>query len=405
MEDLGLRTLTIPAINDIISGQARIDDLKPVAIEDLLGRDPVPAIPSLLTDCIENKNVLITGAGGSIGSELCRQIAKQNPKSIVLFELSEHQLYQINENLKQILTANSNTTVHTILGSAQDPKALKNAMTKHSIHTVYHAAAFKHVPIVEDNPIAAVQNNTLGTLRCAQAAIEANVKSFVLISTDKAVRPTNIMGATKRLAELTLQALTTLGHSTHFSMVRFGNVLGSSGSVVPLFRKQIQQGGPVTVTHPEITRYFMTIPEAAELVIQAGAMGKGGDIFVLDMGEPVKVADLARQMIKLSGLETNNPQTQGDIEIVYTGLRPGEKLYEELLIDNNATGTAHPRIMRAEEAHLSWEETKTLLNKLEQACSDNDSSALKRILLQAPISYMPQDNTPINTSPPVLKAV
>src|SRR5690606_973630 len=318
--------------------------------------------------CIENKVVMVTGAGGSIGSELCRQIIRQQPSALILFELNEYSLYRIEQELQQELVSLKlpGFKLVPLIGSVQNGARLESIMRTYEVHTVYHAAAYKHVPLVEHNIVEGVRNNVLGTWHCAEAAVRAGVESFVLISTDKAVRPTNIMGASKRMAELVLQGLSQSQSTTRFTMVRFGNVLGSSGSVIPLFRQQLKNGGPVTVTHPEIIRYFSTIPEAAELVIQAGAMGQGGDVFVLDMGEPVRIEDLARKMIHLSGLSVKDAlHPEGDIAIEYTGLRPGEKLYEELLIGDKVSGTEHPRIMRAEELRLSWDETQQLLNKLE----------------------------------------
>ena len=351
LEALPVSVQTVPAIPDILSGKARIEHIRDVEIEDLLGRDPVQANPDLMHACITGKVVMVTGAGGSIGSELCRQILRQSPKTLVLFELNEYSLYSVEQELQQeIATRGLELKLVSLLGSVQKENRLETIMRAFGVQTVYHAAAYKHVPLVEHNIVEGVRNNVFGTWYCAEAAIKAGVESFVLISTDKAVRPTNIMGASKRMAELALQGLAQRQTTTRFTMVRFGNVLGSSGSVVPLFRQQIKQGGPITVTHPDIIRYFMTIPEAAELVIQAGAMGTGGDVFVLDMGEPVKIIDLAARMIHLSGLEVKDDKhPNGDIEILYTGLRPGEKLYEELLIGDNVSGTGHPRIMRAEE--------------------------------------------------------
>ncbi|WP_218744615.1 polysaccharide biosynthesis protein, partial [Vibrio parahaemolyticus] len=348
---LPVEVLTVPDMTDIVSGKAKIDELKDVAIEDLLGRDPVAPQQVLLEANIKDKVVMVTGAGGSIGSELCRQIVEQSPKSIILFELSEFGLYQIDRELNQLKIEKGLTCdIIPLLGSVQRQHRLETTMSSFKVQTVYHAAAYKHVPLVEFNVIEGVRNNIYGTYYTACAAIKAGVESFVLISTDKAVRPTNVMGTTKRMAELGLQALADQENAkpngTRFCMVRFGNVLGSSGSVIPVFKKQIASGGPVTVTHPEITRFFMTIPEAAQLVIQAGAMGKGGDVFVLDMGESVKITDLACNLIQLSGLEVKSEANpHGDIEIQFSGLRPGEKLYEELLIGDNVKQTAHERIM------------------------------------------------------------
>lgn len=389
LEPLGISIKTMPAMNDVLSGKAKIEDIKDVDVEDLLGRDPVKPIPKLLDACIKDKNVLVTGAGGSIGAELSKQILKHSPRKLILFELNEFNLYKIEQALKdQLSTQAKSTELIFLIGSVQNKDQLNNLFKNESIDTVYHAAAYKHVPIIENNLIEGVKNNILGTWFCAEAAIEAKVSSFVLISTDKAVRPTNIMGATKRVAELVLQALSKRQSSTRFTMVRFGNVLGSSGSVVPLFRKQIKKGGPVTVTHKDITRYFMTIPEAAELVIQAGSMGTGGDVFVLDMGDPVKITDLAVRMIHLSGLTLKDEENPtGDIEIHFTGLRPGEKLYEELLIGEDVSGTHHPRIMRAEELSMEWEDMKELLTQFIESCRAYNHEIAKASLLSAPTGY------------------
>lgn len=389
LEPFAIEVQTIPAIADILSGKTRIENIKDVEIEDLLGRDPVQPNPALLDACIRNKSVMVTGAGGSIGSELCRQIIKHSPKTLILFEQSEYGLYAIEKELQTELSKYPNQLeVVALLGSVQNEQRLLMAMQAYDVQTVYHAAAYKHVPLVEHNIVEGVSNNIVGTWHCAEASIKANVESFVLISTDKAVRPTNIMGATKRVAELVLQGLAQRQTKTRFTMVRFGNVLGSSGSVVPLFRQQIKHGGPVTVTHPDIIRYFMTIPEAAELVIQAGSMGKGGDVFVLDMGDPVKIVDLARRMVHLSGLEVKDKaHPHGDIEIQYTGLRPGEKLFEELLIGDSVSGTEHERIMRAEEHFLSWLETESLVVELKRLCELYKCDQLKDLLLSAPAGY------------------
>ncbi len=390
LEPHAISVQTIPAVADILSGKTRIEQIRDVEIEDLLGRDPVQANPALLHACIKNKVVMVTGAGGSIGSELCRQIIKQSPQSIILFELNEYSLYSIEKELQTELSKNGNTHIELIslLGSVQNEERLTSIMTTFNVQTIYHAAAYKHVPLVEHNIVEGVKNNVFGTWSCAEAAIKANVESFVLISTDKAVRPTNIMGASKRMAELVLQGLAQRQNKTRFTMVRFGNVLGSSGSVVPLFRQQIKEGGPITVTHPDIIRYFMTIPEAAELVVQAGSMGKGGDVFVLDMGEPVKIVDLAKRMIHLSGLEIKDDNhLSGDIAIQYTGLRPGEKLFEELLIGDNVSGTEHPRIMRAEEQFLHWPEMEIILNQIHIATHHYKCDTLKELLLNAPTEY------------------
>ncbi|ELA8076914.1 nucleoside-diphosphate sugar epimerase/dehydratase [Vibrio alginolyticus] len=394
---LPVEVLTVPDMTDIVSGKAKIDELKDVAIEDLLGRDPVAPQQVLLEANIKDKVVMVTGAGGSIGSELCRQIVEQSPKSIILFELSEFGLYQIDRELNQLKIEKGLTCdIIPLLGSVQRQHRLETTMSSFKVQTVYHAAAYKHVPLVEFNVIEGVRNNIYGTYYTACAAIKAGVESFVLISTDKAVRPTNVMGTTKRMAELGLQALAeqenTKPNGTRFCMVRFGNVLGSSGSVIPVFKKQIASGGPVTVTHPEITRFFMTIPEAAQLVIQAGAMGKGGDVFVLDMGESVKITDLASNLIQLSGLEVKSEvNPHGDIEIQFSGLRPGEKLYEELLIGDNVKQTAHERIMTAHEVHLPLEEYDLLLNELDFACHNMDHENIRTLLLSAPTGFSPTD--------------
>lgn len=393
LEPLGLPVLTIPGMADIVDGKMKIDELQDVKIEDLLGRDPVAPIQSLMVANITGKVVMVTGAGGSIGSELCRQILRQNPKQLVLYELSEYALYEIDKDLlNKIKAAELDVQVLPFLGSVQDRKRLEDIMRNFSVDTVYHAAAYKHVPLVEYNVVEGVRNNIFGTWQTAEAAIASGVKNFVLISTDKAVRPTNVMGTTKRIAELVLQGLAHRQKSTRFSMVRFGNVLGSSGSVVPLFRKQIKLGGPITLTHEDITRYFMTIPEAAQLVIQAGAMGNGGDVFVLDMGEPVRIYDLALKMINLSGLI---PRTklcpEGDIEIKITGLRPGEKLYEELLIGGEEKSTRHPRIKTANEVYLKWPELNELLIKLSRACEHYDLATIRELMLSAPTGFNPTD--------------
>lgn len=391
------RIMELPGLTELVDGSISIADIKEVNIVDLLGRDPVEPIPELFSKNIKDKIVMVTGAGGSIGSELCRQIVRNRPKFLLLFEISEYALYAIEQDLKEIMRkeAISGITVVPLLGSVQNTQRLIEIMTAYKVETLYHAAAYKHVPMVEFNVIEGVQNNIFGTYNTAKAAMEAKVESFVLISTDKAVRPTNVMGTTKRIAELCLQALALskdeLHSNTLFSMVRFGNVLGSSGSVIQVFRKQIEQGGPVTVTDKRIIRYFMTIPEAAQLVIQAGAMAKGGDVFILDMGEPVKIIDLAKNLIKLSGLTVRDEENpDGDIEIRFTGLRPGEKLYEELLIgENNVEPTYHERIMTAKEAYLSLEELNQLVAQLEEACNNNDSKAIRQLLLNAPAGYQP----------------
>ena len=376
---------TLPGIADLVSGKAKVSDIREVDAGDVLGRDPVPPIPGLIERCIRGKSVMVTGAGGSIGSELCRQIAEHGPSKLVLFEQSEFALYKIEKELE---TYNLNLEVIAVLGSVTHARRVETVLRSFAVHTVYHAAAYKHVPLVEQNPIEGMQNNVFGTWRTAEAAKAAGVETFVLISTDKAVRPTNIMGATKRMAELVLQGMADDSDTTRFTMVRFGNVLDSSGSVIPLFRDQIKNGGPVTVTHPEVTRYFMTIPEAAQLVLQAGALGKGGDVFVLEMGEPIKIDDLARSMIRLSGLEVcDDENPDGDIAIEYTGLRPGEKLYEELLIGDNVTGTEHPKIMRAAEEKLPWEKMLYFKAEFETARNNFETKKIKLLLEEAVSGY------------------
>ena len=392
LEQLPVHVQTMPDMGDLVSGHARVDDIREVDITDLLGRDAVPPIPKLLDANIRGKSVMVTGAGGSIGSELCLQIACLGPKRLVLLDLSEAALYTIDQTLQDEAQRKSlDVEIVALIGSVHHQTRMREVLETYAVETVYHAAAYKHVPLVEHNMIEGVHNNVFGTLHAAEAAIAAGVKSFVLISTDKAVLPTNVMGATKRFAELLLQALNQRGSgTTMFSMVRFGNVLASSGSVVPLFREQIRNGGPVTVTHPEIYRYFMTIPEAASLVLQAGSMAKGGDVFVLDMGKPVRIRDLAEKMIHLMGLTIRNENSpDGDIEIRYMGLRPAEKLYEELLIGKNVMGTQHPSIMRAEEDFLSWEELKPLIEQLWTACQRLDCTKAREVLLRSVAGYAP----------------
>lgn len=392
LESYPVEVLTIPSMADVVAGRASIEEFKEVDIDDLLGRDSVEPDHELLSRCITGKVVMVTGAGGSIGSELCRQICKQKPKALVLFELTEFALYSIEQELNTYKKAHSlDFPIYPFMGSVQHRNRLTEIMRLHKVQTVYHAAAYKHVPLVELNVIEGVRNNVFGTWFTAEAAIKARVETFVLVSTDKAVRPTNVMGATKRLAELVLQSKAfTSNQSVRFCMVRFGNVLGSSGSVVPLFRKQIRAGGPVTLTHSEITRYFMTIPEASQLVIQAGSMGKGGDVFVLDMGESVRIMDLATRMIRLMGLSVHSHDQPGDIEIIHSGLRPGEKLYEELLVGENVQGTDHPKIMTAQEEYLSWAEMNLLLKQLDLACHAMDCEKIRELILEAPVGYNPQ---------------
>ena len=392
LEPLKVKIKVTPPIQSLVDGVLRVQDVREIEIEDLLGRDAVEPDARLIGACITGRSVMVTGAGGSIGSELCRQIMNLRPSRLILLETSEFALYTIEQELQNVLkTMSTGVQVIPFLGSILEFEKSKKIMQAFGVDTVYHAAAYKHVPLVEHNPIEGVRNNALGTLSLAKAAIAAGVKCFVLISTDKAVRPTNVMGSTKRLAELILQAFSRQQKKTRFCIVRFGNVLGSSGSVVPLFRKQIAEGGPITITHPEITRYFMTIPEAAQLVLQAGAMGEGGDVFVLDMGEPIKIVDLAKRMVHLSGLEVKSDATpDGTIDIHHVGLRPGEKLYEELLIGSNAEGTGHPLIMRAQEVEIPWAILEDLLTRLEGACNRFDYEQVRELLLQAVSEYAPQ---------------
>ena len=405
LENYPLHVRSIPGFMDLASGRVKVDDLQEVDIADLLGRDSVPAQEDLLSHCVTDQVVLVTGAGGSIGSELCRQILTLKPKVLLLLEHSEFNLYSILSELeRRVVREALSTQVLPILGSVRNPAQLLDVMSTWRVDTVYHAAAYKHVPMVEHNIAEGILNNVIGTMNTAQAALQAGVSNFVLISTDKAVRPTNVMGSTKRLAEMVLQALSreiapvlfgdtsnvSQVNKTRFTMVRFGNVLGSSGSVIPLFHKQIKEGGPVTVTHPKITRYFMTIPEAAQLVIQAGSMGQGGDVFVLDMGEPVKIVELAEKMIHLSGLSVRSENTpHGDIAIEFTGLRPGEKLYEELLIGDNVIPTRHPMIMSAQEDYLSWEQLKDRLSALHGALTVDDYQRVRQVLREVVSGYNP----------------
>lgn len=405
LEGFPLHVRSVPGFMDLASGRVKVDDIQEVDIADLLGRDAVPAQGDLLEHCIKGQCVLVTGAGGSIGSELCRQILNLHPTTLLLFEHSEFNLYSILSELElRIARESLPVRLLPILGSVRNEKKLVDVMRTWRVDTVYHAAAYKHVPMVEHNIAEGVLNNVIGTLNTAQAALQVGVANFVLISTDKAVRPTNVMGSTKRLAELTLQALSqelapvlfgeksnvSRVNKTRFTMVRFGNVLGSSGSVIPLFYKQIKTGGPLTVTHPKITRYFMTIPEAAQLVIQAGSMGQGGDVFVLDMGEPVKIIELAEKMIHLSGLSIRSEKNpHGDISIEFSGLRPGEKLYEELLIGDNVVATQHPMIMSASEDYLSWELLKIKLAELLVAVDKDDYTRVRQLLRETVSGYSP----------------
>lgn len=388
---------SVPDVTDLARGRVHPSDLQDLDVEDLLGRDSVVPDPALMSKNIAGKTVMVTGAGGSIGSELCRQVLKLGPSRLLLFEQSEYALYAIHTELAKLQALRGDLLeLVPVLGSVRDAARLKETLLLWRPETIYHAAAYKHVPLVEDNPAEGIRNNTIGTLTAARCAVEAGVSSFVLISTDKAVRPTNVMGASKRLAEMVLQALAeeqaSLPNGTVFSMVRFGNVLGSSGSVVPLFREQIREGGPITLTHPEITRYFMTIPEASQLVIQAGAMASGGDLFVLNMGEPVKIIDLARRMVELAGFsvrEEANPE--GDIEIAITGLRPGEKLYEELLIGDNPQPTGHPLIMKAREEFLPFTSLQERLCELETAMQLGAREPLLQLLEKTVSGYRPEN--------------
>ena len=378
----------LPGIADVVSGKVHVEDIREVQIEDLLGRDQVAPREELLRANILGKNICVTGAGGSIGSELCRQIVRFGPKSLILIDQNEYSLYEIERELNKL---GFNFSIHPILESVCNEDRINNVFNKFKVDTVFHAAAYKHVPLVEANVEAGVYNNVQGTLAVANAAIKNNVSHFILISTDKAVRPTNIMGASKRISELILQGLAQYSPKTKFSMVRFGNVLGSSGSVVPLFTEQLKRGGPITVTHPDVIRYFMTIPEAAQLVIQAGALAKGGEVFVLDMGESVKIYDLAKRMIELSGLKVKDSANEsGDIEIVFTGLRPGEKLYEELLIDsNNSMRTIHPSIMVAKEYYIEWPKLQLLIADVNDSFDRGDREKMIKTVSQIVAEYQP----------------
>lgn len=391
LEKYPVHVRTLPSMTEVADGKIKLEDIKEIDLEDLLGRDSVSPDKKLFDACIKNKSVMVTGAGGSIGSELCRQILRSEPNKLILYEQSELNLYQIEKEFHQLISSSElKTELIPVLGDVTDEKRVSEVLSFYKVNTVYHAAAYKHVPLVEHNINEGVRVNTLGTYIVASASMKNEVDTFILISTDKAVRPTNVMGASKRFAELILQGLATQSTNTNFSMVRFGNVLGSSGSVVPLFREQIKQGGPVTVTHQDIIRYFMTIPEASQLVIQAGAMGTGGDVFVLEMGEPVKISELASKMIHLMGFTVKDKDTpDGDIEIEYSGLRPGEKLYEELLIGENATGTTHPRIMRAEEEAYSFDEIISYIKQLEEYINFSDCSAVRHLLIEVVKGYQP----------------
>jgi FlaA1/EpsC-like NDP-sugar epimerase len=385
----GFRVQTVPDIAEIVSGRARLEEVRDIDARDLLWRDPVPPYPALLSACISGKSILVTGAGGSIGSELCRQIMALAPRRLVLLEVSEHALYEIERELRTLnIKDGDRIELIALLGNAHHKSRVRELMISFGIQTVYHAAAYKHVPIVEHNMIEGIHNNIFATYNTAEAAHECRVETFVLVSTDKAVNPTNVMGCTKRVAEMVLQGLQRRGSNTRFCMVRFGNVLESSGSVVPLFREQIRDGGPVTVTHPDVIRYFMTIPEAAQLVIQAGSMGSGGDVFVLDMGSPVRIAELAKRMIQLAGYSVRDDKhPEGDIEIRFTGLRPAEKLFEELLIGKNVMGTEHPRILRAMEQCLPWEQMRQILDELATCSMRFDCDRAREALRNAVPEY------------------
>ncbi|WP_254277645.1 nucleoside-diphosphate sugar epimerase/dehydratase [Halomonas sp. 3H] len=391
LSSLSIPVQTIPGSADVIAGHASVSEIRDVAVEDLLGREPVPQFPDLMDANIRGKSVMVTGAGGSIGSELCRQIIDQQPARLLLVDNCEFALFTIEQELQAHPgVGKSGVEIKPLLASIQRRDALESIFDGFEVHTVYHAAAYKHVPMVEYNLIEGIRNNVFGTLNLARAAMKAGVETFVMVSTDKAVRPTNAMGASKRLTELICQAFAHAGSGTRFCMVRFGNVLGSSGSVIPTFREQIERGGPVKVTHPEITRFFMTIPEAAQLVIQAGAMGRGGEVFVLDMGEPVRIQDLAVNMIRLSGLEVKDSEhPDGDIEIIHTGLRPGEKLFEELLIGEAVSGTRHDRIMTSREPFWEWPRLEAFLHELERALGAFDHLETRRLLQSAPLAYCP----------------
>ena len=391
LEPLGVHVQTVPEFEQLVTGNATVGDIREVDVCDLLGRDSVPPKAGLFDACIRDRVVMVTGAGGSIGSELCRQIIGLGPRRLVLFEMSELALYNIERELRTVAEQQSlKVDLVGLIGNAHHKFRLRDILLAYRVQTIYHAAAYKHVPIVEQNVIEGIHNNVIATWYTAEAAHETEVETFVLVSTDKAVNPTNVMGATKRFAEMVLQGLHRRGSKTRFCMVRFGNVLASSGSVVPLFNEQIKAGGPVTVTHPEVIRYFMTIPEAAQLVIQAGSMAEGGDVFVLDMGKPVRIGDLARRMIHLMGLTVRDDEhPDGDIEIAYTGLRPAEKLYEELLIGNNVTGTVHPMILRAIEHSFPWERLQPLLDEILAAMSRFDCQRALQLLSDVVAEYRP----------------
>ncbi len=412
LQDLAIKVQVVPGLDELASGLRRPDDVRDVQIEDLLGRDQVAAVPGLAGGQLARKCVLVTGAGGSIGSEICRQVAVLGISRLVLFEVSEYALYKIHQELQTVSQFRGFELI-PVLGSVVDKSAIERAISKHKANILYHAAAYKHVPLVESNVLSAIQNNVFGTLNTCRAAIKYGVQNFILVSTDKAVRPTSIMGASKRVCELIIQAFASENPSMCMSMVRFGNVLASSGSVVPLFREQILMGGPVTVTHIEVTRYFMTIPEAAQLVLQAGAMGHCGEVFVLDMGKPVKIFDLAERMIHLSGLEVRDDENpRGDIEIKVVGLRPGEKLYEELLIGNNPSETKHPRIFLAREGFIGKPALLELMARLEKAIYEDSTESVRQLLSEVVEGFSPQQKASTfivtapasNNAPPVRRA-
>ena len=405
LRDLPVKVQTIPGIEDLVTGRARVSDVREVEINDLLGRDPVPPLVDLLAHDLVGKQVMVTGAGGSIGTELCRQIVRIGPDRLILYEMSELALYSIDREIREIINSlGLSTELVSVLGSLQNAGHMRAVLRQYSVETVYHAAAYKHVPLVECNVVEGIRNNVFGTLALATACQEAGVEAFILVSTDKAVRPTNVMGATKRVAELICQALAAQplpagSVPTRFSIVRFGNVLGSSGSVIPLFRQQVAAGGPVTVTHPDVMRYFMTIPEAAMLVIQSGAMARGGDVFLLNMGEPVMITELAKQLISQSGFTAvivppgspvPHDMSPGQIAICFTGMRPGEKLREELLINGQGEQTRHPDIIRADEVSLALDALTPWLDALHKACDDNDSNAIIGILKALPTGFAPE---------------
>ena len=380
LKNYAVHVRLIPDISEMMSGLTTVTDLRDVSVEDLLGRNQVEPMQELLEGSAAGRTVMVTGAGGSIGSELCRQIIALRPSTLVLLDQSEFALYQINREL-ELLADHFGVPLVPVLGTVLDSHLLKRTMTRYRVDTIYHTAAYKHVNLVENNIIQGLKNNTFGTLHCAQVAMQCKVAKFILISTDKAVRTTSVMGASKRLAEMVLQALETQSEHTRFAVVRFGNVMGSSGSVVPLFSEQIASGGPVTVTHPEVTRYFMSIQEAAQLVLQAASMSRGGDVFLLDMGQPVRILDLARQMVALKGLTVKDEEhPDGDIEIQFTGLKPGEKLHEDLLVSGDPTGTRHRRIMRASETFVPWVELSDALRTLEAACNTFDYDAIQHFI-------------------------